>query len=546
MAYTPLVTVMATLVTIITFLEGFGRARLHRSIDHVAEHSQTLLTELTKAAVPFARSEAYKEVVRRDFESPFRLPRSATVIRFGMWVAVPISATLFGLLVSGLASSGSSLEINPANWNPLFTAALVLFIAQVALAVLTFTDSRENERELARARAVFVARLVNEAEKTLHGELPPDVETAQLWADAVAGTEVNLPQDDPTKGVLRSIEARFHLSAALGLKRNHESGTDTAGVTPRHTALQLLQEHKKARELLEDLPSKARNVDSCLAEAVLLSIDHEPNAADALWDAAAAFDVARPPRWLLVHDPLAWEEVIEQHSVEDPDVLTRWRLGNLAELLLYAGARDPKQRREHCLLAAKALHAACKPSEVTDALRATFEACETPKEAKDVWSEPRVRHGFASAAVLVPLIQTAANRDATWQKEAARTVSNEAVNLPADPVGWMAVINELRSSKLSKATTVLGWAFPDKSATEALLAWLILLDESEPNRAESEAMNLSIAWLEIGADRTAVNQQTLDAVVGLLARSSEEFYRDWGEHLKREAASWTVPKTGSG
>jgi len=182
MDYTPLVTVMATLMTITTFLEGFGRARLQRSIDNVGEHSEALLTELTKAAAPFARSEAYKEKIRRNFESPFRLPRSAAVIRYGVWIAVPISAALFSLLITGLAGSGSTFAANPAHWNPLFTAALVLFIAQVGLAVLTFTDSRDNEAELARARAVFAARLVNEAENTLHSTAHPNVEAALTCA----------------------------------------------------------------------------------------------------------------------------------------------------------------------------------------------------------------------------------------------------------------------------------------------------------------------------------------------------------------------------
>jgi len=559
MAYTPLVTVMATLVTITTFLEGFGRARLHRSIDHVGDHSQALLTELAKAVAPFARSEAYKDTVRQDFESPFKLPRSAAVIRYGVWVAVPISAALFALLVNGLARSGSGFGGNLANWDPLFTAALVLLTAQVALAVLTFIGSRDNEAELARARAVFVTRLVNEAEKTLHSDAPPDVETARLWADAVAGTKANLPHDrvnDRVRGILQSLEARFHLSAALGLERENNSGPDTAGVTPWSTADQLLQEIIKARELLAALPQEAGTVDSQLAYAVVLDIDFSPGAADpqtvadTLWDAVRAYDVARPPRWLLVYDRLPWEQVIEQHSGETADVLVRWQLTKLAELLLYAGARDPKQRREHCFFAAEAFRAGVSPYDVPDALRAMFEACESPPQARTAWLKLTYDRGFDSGAVLVPLIQTAANQPGVWQKEAADIVLSEAGKLRADPVGWMLVINELRRSKVSEATatTVLARAFPGKSATEAMLAWLSLLDETEPDKAESEAVNLYFAWKRDGADRTAVNQQTVDVVVGLLARSSDdsdsgEVNRLLGQLLEEAAATWTETKT---
>jgi hypothetical protein len=550
MAYTPLVTVMATLVTITTFLEGFSRARLHRSIDHVGEQSHTLLTELTKAVAPFARSQAYKEVARQDFDSPFRLPKSAGAIRYGVLVAVPISAALFALLVIGLAGSGSVFEINPAHWDPLFTAALVLFIAQVALAVLTYTDRRDNEKELARARAVYVARLVNEAEKTLHGDSPPNAEAARLWADAVVGTKKHLPPQDPASGILQSIEARFHLSVALELEQR-ASGSDTGGVAPQNIGSQLLEERKKARELLAPPTSAASpsaldptTVDSRLAYAVVLSIDHDPSAADALWDAVRAYGVARPSRWLLAHDRLAWAEVIRQHSGKDADAFERWWLGDLAELLLYAGSRDAKQRRERCLLAAEALRAARRPFDIPDALRAMFEACETPDEAVNVWLELTRGHGFVGAAVLIPLIQTAANRDKRWLTEADSILAEEARGLPEDPVGWKAIIDELRRMKLCDATTVLAQAFPGKSAPGAMLAWLSLLDESEPDKAESEAMSVALDWQSDDADRRAVNQQTVDAVVGLLARSSEEFYRSWGERLKSQTAAWTGPKTG--
>jgi hypothetical protein len=541
-------------VTITTFLEGFSRARLQRSIDHVGKHSEALLTELTKAAASFARSEAYKEKIRRDFESPFRLPRSAAAIRYGVWVAVPISAALFALLITGLAGSGSTFAANPAHWNSLFTAALVLFIAQVALAVLTFTDSRDNESELARARTVFVAQLVNEAEITLHSTAPPNVEAALLWADAVAGTEANLPQDDRVRGILQSIEARFHLSAAMELQRESKTSTDTAGVPRQNTALQQIQELDKASKLLAALPQAASTVDSQLAYAVLLSIDLVPKAADTpdaasvLWDAVNAYNVARPPRWLLVHDRLPWKEVIEQHSGKDADVFARWTLGDLAEFLLYADARDPRQRREHCRLAAEALRAAGKSFHVKDALRAMFEACETPDEVTSAYVNLTYHRGFARAAVLVPLIQaaakkdeTTANEDRTWQMEAVEFASVWARDLPDDPIGWMPVIDEVRRSKVSDATTnVLTHAFPGKTATEAMLAWLDLLDKSGHGKAEKEAANLALAWTRDDADRKAVNQQAVDAVVGLLARSSDDVVSQiLIERLQKAAVTWT-------
>ena len=581
MAYTPLVTVMATLVTITTFLEGFGRARLQRSIDQVGEHGQALLTELTNASAPFARSEAYKEALKRDFDRPFKLPGSAAVIRYGVWVAVPISTALFALLVTGLAGSGSSFESNPVDWHPLFTAALVLLIAQIALAVLAFTDSRGNEKELARARAVFVARLVNEAEKILHDDKPPNVESARLWADAVAGTRAHLPQrgrvNDLARGILQSIEARFHLSAALWLEWEIESSPDTAGVAPKGTADQLRQEIDQARELLAALPQDASTVNSQLAYAVVLVIDFSSDAADTpaaasvLWDAVEAYDVARPPRWLLVHKHLPWEEVIKQYSGKDADVpkglklgadvLKGLKLSALADLLLYADARDLELRREHCLLAAEALRAGGWSSDIEHALRAMFEACETTGETSNAYFGLTRDRAFDSAAVLLSLIQvaanqdgsaanqdgTAANQDGTWQKEAAADiVALEAGEgkLRADPVGWMPVIRELRRLKRSKAeTTVLTRAFPGKSETEAVLAWLDLLDESGPDKAEREAMNLYLAWQPDDADRTTVSQQTVDAVVGLLARSPDEIYRFFGERLQEAAATWTQTGT---
>ncbi len=179
-----------------------------------------------------------------------------------------------------------------------------------------------------------------------------------------------------------------------------------------------------------------------------------------------------------------------------------------------------------------------------------FKACQTAEEVSTAYFDLTLDRGFAPAKVLVPLIQTAANQAVIWKDEAVHVSAMEAEagkvtlgTLRADPVGWMPVMNQLRGMKVPGATTtVLTHAFPGKSATEATLAWLNLLDQAAPDAAEREAQNLYFAWTR-DADRTAVNQQVIDTVGSLLARSSEPIHRYLAEWLPREAATWPETKT---
>jgi hypothetical protein len=530
---------MATLVTITTFLEGFGRARLHRSIDLLVKHSDTLLTELTKAGAAYERSDAHRAATQRDLGRPFKLPRSARYLRIGVWIAVPVACMLFALLVSGLTTTGSDVTWNPADWDPLFTAALVLLLAQVALAVLTYTDMRENEEELSRARDLLVARLIDEAEKVLHAEeAPPTVETSRMWVDAVSGTSNSLPPADPARGVLRSIEARFHLRISLLIAEDIANEEQRGEVSPGNASVMLLEEREKARTLLAELDPDAWTVDAFFADAVIYTRGAQQERIDKLWKAVGAYGNDRPARWLLTMGSLPWDHVIEQHSGDDVDVLTRWRLDDVGELLLYtAGAESGRQRVDRCLLAVAAFQAADRPFEIRSAVRALFAACETPDEIQRAYYKLRFRTGLTAQTILVPLLRSVAGRGDDVRGRAERIVYGWATDLEAHPVDWVAILEEMRSCRIGDPSTVLQKVLPGGSAG-SVLAWLSLLAKTDHRRAADEAMRLALEWGDENSDRSAVSSHTIDAVAELLESSDEEVHNLWAGSLRRDGAKW--------
>lgn len=244
------------------------------------------------------------------------------------------------------------------------------------------------------------------------------------------------------------------------------------------------------------------------------------------------YDSVRPPRWLLAHDGLPWQEVIDQHAVENADVLDRLSLGGLGELLLYAGARGAKQRRERCLLAAEAFRTARESAELGDALRALFRACETTDDAQSAWLNLTLRRKFGSPIVLVPLVEVAVSRGEPWITEAAEILSADARKLSSDPDGWLHVVREVRSSGMDEVRTVLQHAFPDTSADDAQREWLDLLRTINPEKAEDEASSMALQWLKGDADRSLAGARAVDAVAGLLEQSENPIHRHFAERVR--------------
>ncbi|HSH59633.1 MAG TPA: hypothetical protein VK988_08345 [Acidimicrobiales bacterium] len=333
----PLASLLATLLTIAVFFEGFGRVRAHRTITD-AEAAGTRLRSQVQSRI---RAGVRIPDALNDL-SPFDVPPTVKMGWLGGYAIAVAAALVSALLFYRLSSQ--PIRLDPRDWDISWVAGVLFLVANLGIAYLVRADARELRRELADRRNTFAESFLGDILEELHSSDPTRPLAANTSAassgDGISRERLvkNIVENEKLPAYLRGFAV--HLCHACRLEillsrasSGYRSTARWASNIPRWRSEYLEQTERggppSGRQSLSMFEALGRLADARLAEVqIRLEATHrwtpdivgaslKVDAPKQLREVLPREDVLErlPPAWIFPRSETTWVEAVQTGDV---------------------------------------------------------------------------------------------------------------------------------------------------------------------------------------------------------------------------------------